>query len=91
MIRKVVWFSIPVGLGALLAIGWQDAFRYIKIKRMSLGKGHPEAVPAEGRKAYAQNETQGARDGTGDFDSARRGGPVHAEPGPVKPGEVRRG
>ncbi|HYZ52252.1 MAG TPA: hypothetical protein VE733_01905 [Streptosporangiaceae bacterium] len=91
MLRKMLWFSIPAVLGVLLAIGWQDVVRFTRIKKMSLGKGHPEIVPVEGRKAYAQNETQGALDGTGDFDSARRGGPVHAEPGPVKPGEVRRG
>jgi hypothetical protein len=91
MIRKMLWFSIPAALGALLAIGWQDAVRYAKIKRMSLGRGHPEIVPAEGKKSYARNEAQGSPDGTGDFDSARRGGPVLAGPGPVQPGEVRRG
>jgi hypothetical protein len=91
MIRKVLWFSIPAALGALLAFGWPDALRYAKIKRMSLGKGHPEIVPAEGRRSYPEDEAHADRDGAGDFDSARRGGPVHARPGPAKPGEARRG
>jgi hypothetical protein len=91
MIRKVLWFSIPAALGALLAIGWQDALRYAKIKKMDLGRGHPEVVPAEGRKSYPQNEAHANPDGTGEFDSALRGGPPHARPGPAKPGEARRG
>jgi hypothetical protein len=91
MIRKMLWFSIPAALGALLAIGWQDIARFIKIKQMSLGKGHPEIVPAEGKKSYPQNEAHAGPDGTGDFDAARRGGPVYAESGPVTAGEVRQG
>jgi hypothetical protein len=52
-----------------------DIVRYIKIKRLSRGPGHPELVPVTGSKAYPRSG-QGAVDGTGDFDSASRGGPV---------------
>ena len=90
VIRKMLWLSVPAVLGAIVASNWQDAYRYIKMKQMDLGQGHPEVVPVEGRKGYARTDAEGARDGTADFDSARRGGPAHAEPGPVKPGEVRR-
>ena len=89
--RKMLWLSVPAVLGALVASSWQDAFRYVRMKQISLGKGHPEVVPVEGRTAYARDASHAAPDGTGDFDSARRGGPVHAGPGPVKPGEARRG
>jgi hypothetical protein len=47
--------------------------RYVKIKQMSLGGGHPENVPAGGSHSYP-NPGMGAPDGIGDFDSARRGG-----------------
>ena len=52
-----------------------DIVRYIKIKRLSRGEGHPELVPIRGSKAYPRSG-RGAADGTGDFDSARRGGPA---------------
>jgi hypothetical protein len=74
-IRKAVWL-VAVVLGALAASQWQDINRYIKIRQMSAGWGHPENVPAEGSTAYPQTPGSGARDGTGDFDSARRGGPA---------------
>jgi hypothetical protein len=88
--RKMLWLSVPAVLGALVASSWQDAYRYIRMRQISIGKGHPEVVPVEGRTGYAQDASQAAPDGTGDFDSARRGGPAHADPGPVKPGEARR-
>ncbi len=75
MIRRAVWL-IAVVLGALAATQRQDIIRYIKIKQMSAGMGHPENVPAEGSTAYPQTPGRGAKDGTGDFDSARRGGPA---------------
>lgn len=50
-----------------------DIVRYIKIKRLSRGQGHPELVPIKGSKAYPR-AGQGAADGTGDFESASRGG-----------------
>ena len=44
--------------------------------RLSQGHGHPEFVPIRGSKAYPQRSGRGAADGTGDFDSASRGGPA---------------
>lgn len=55
---------------------FNDIIRYIKIKRLSAGPGHPELVPVRGSKAYPQRSARGAADGTGDFDSASRGGPA---------------
>ncbi len=91
MIRKALWLAVPVGLGVVLAAGWPDISRYLKIRQMSIGGGHPEVVPVEGAHSYAESGAQGEADGTGDFDSARRGGPADAMAGPVKPGEARRG
>jgi hypothetical protein len=53
-----------------------DLIRYFKIKRLSVGRGHPELVPVSGSRSYPQRTGQGAADGTRDFDSASRGGPV---------------
>ncbi len=75
MFGKAVWLAAVV-LGALAASQWQDIIRYTKIKQMSSGMGHPENVPAEGSTAYPQTSGSGTKDGTGDFDSARRGGPA---------------
>ena len=55
-----------------------DIVRYIKIKRLSRGQGRPELVPVRGSRSYPQRGGQGAADGTGDFDSASRGGPAAA-------------
>lgn len=76
MIRKAVLWLVPVLLGAVIASQWQDIIRYVKIKQMSLGQGRPQVVPAAGSTAYPRAPGRGARDGTGDFDSARRGGPA---------------
>lgn len=51
-----------------------DIVRYIKIKRLSRGRGHPELVPVRGSKAYPQRS--GAAGGTRGFESASRGGPA---------------
>jgi hypothetical protein len=50
--RKVVGFLAPVALGLVVATQWDDIQRYVKIKQMSYGNGHPENVPAGGRAAY---------------------------------------
>jgi hypothetical protein len=76
MIRKVLWLGIPVGLGVAIAAGWPDIIRFARIKQISLGSGHPEAVPADGRRSYPESRGLHSADGTGDFDSARRGGPA---------------
>jgi hypothetical protein len=61
---------------ALLALIPADLRRYIEIKQLSRGDGHPENVPAGGSTAYPQHRGKGAADGTGDFDAASRGGPA---------------
>jgi hypothetical protein len=72
--RKLLLMGSIAGAAVLIASQRQDIGRYFKIKQMSLGDGHPEYVPATGSRQYPA-PGQGAQDGTGDFDSARRGGP----------------
>lgn len=55
---------------------FNDIIRYLKIKQLSKGRGRPELVPVRGSKAYPTARGKGTADGTGDFDSARRGGPA---------------
>jgi hypothetical protein len=43
---------IPAALGLLIASQWLDIRRYLKIKQLSQGQGHPENVPAGGTSAY---------------------------------------
>lgn len=76
MIRKALPILVSAGLALLFVSQWNDIKRYTRIKQLSLGQGHPENVPAEGRKAYPQRPGDGAADGTGDFGSASRGGPA---------------
>jgi hypothetical protein len=78
VIRKASRLLIPLAAGLVIAAQRQDIARYLKIKQMSAGEGHPENVPAAGSRAYAQ-PGDGARDGTGDFDSASRGGPARGQ------------
>jgi hypothetical protein len=64
--------GLVLGAAALLAaVVRTDIIRYWRIRR-----GSPQSVPAPGRTAYPQRPGSGAADGTGDFDSARRGGPA---------------
>jgi hypothetical protein len=67
---------IPAVLAALVGSQWPDIMRYVKIRQMSQGQGHPENVPAEGTISYPQDPADGVPDGTGQFSSARRGGPA---------------
>jgi hypothetical protein len=78
MVRKALRLVLPAGAALLAASQWTDIKRYLKIKQLSGGQGHPENVPAAGRKVYPQTPGSGAADGTGDFDSASRGGPARA-------------
>jgi hypothetical protein len=71
---KLLLMGGLAGAGFLIASQRQDIGRYLKIRQMSAGDGHPENVPATGSRQYPAPGL-GARDGTGDFDSARRGGP----------------
>ena len=77
MVGKVLIAGVVAGGGLLVASQWQDIARYLKIKQMSVGSGHPENVPASGSRRYPEIG-RGAPDGTGAFDSARRGGPADA-------------
>jgi hypothetical protein len=78
MIRKALPLAIALGVGVLIAGQRKDIVRYLKIKQMSMGQGHPENVPAGGSVSYPQHPGEGAADGTGDFDSASRGGPARS-------------
>ena len=71
------WPLIAGAVVAGIAAGkhHDEITRYLKSKQMSKGRGHPENVPAGG--SYPR-PGQGAPDGTGDFDSGPRGGPVSA-------------
>jgi hypothetical protein len=67
MVRKALWFLVPVALGAMIWTQRSDITRYVKIKQMSYGSGHPENVPASGRISYP---TQRADD-VGQYESGR--------------------
>ncbi len=73
MIRKLAWWLIVLAAGLIVAGQRQDIARYIKVRQMSWGQGHPENVPACGSQAYPR-PGGGVAEGTGDFDSAGRGG-----------------
>ncbi|HEY2285274.1 MAG TPA: hypothetical protein VGH88_05980 [Streptosporangiaceae bacterium] len=75
---KAVALAAGVLAGVLIAGQWPDISRYVRIKQMSYGSGHPENVPAHGRTSYPAHPGAGQAEGTGDFDSARRGGPATA-------------
>ena len=76
MARKALRMLVPAAVTLLVATQWVDIRRYFKIKQLSVRQGHPENVPARGRTAYPQIPGGGSPDGTGDFDSASRGGPA---------------
>jgi len=74
MARKAL-LLLSASVAVLAASQWREISRYIKISQMSRGDGHPQVVPAAGQHAYPTGPG-GASDGTGDFDSASRGGPA---------------
>jgi hypothetical protein len=78
MMRKALLIGGLAGAGLLVASQRQDIVRYLRIKQMSAGQGRPENVPASGSRRYPA-PGRGAPDGTGDFDSARRGGPASGQ------------
>jgi hypothetical protein len=80
MIRKTLALGTMAAIGFAIAFGWPDARRYLKIRQISGWPSHPELVPAEGRTIYPQTHSAGAPDGTGDFESAHRGGPAAKVP-----------
>jgi hypothetical protein len=75
MRKAVLLIGGAVGIGLAIASQRQDAARYMKIKQIDSGRGHPENVPAAGTHRYP-GPGQGVPDGTGEFDSAHRGGPA---------------
>ena len=75
MMGKVLLLGVLAGAAVALVSQRQDVARYVKIKQMSLGGGFPQNVPVKGTVRYPQTG-DGAPDGTGDFDSASRGGPA---------------
>ena len=58
--KKALLFLVPAGLAVLIAGQWRDISRYIKIKQISSGQGHPENVPAHGRISYPQRPAPGS-------------------------------
>lgn len=79
MVLKALRVLLPASIAVLAASQWREIARYLKISQMSQGDGHPQAVPAEGQHGYP-NPPGGVPDGTGDFDSAARGGPDLTSP-----------
>jgi hypothetical protein len=75
MVGKVLVAGALAGGGLLAASQWQDITRYLKIKQMSAGQDIPRMFRPAGRGAIPA-PGQGAPDGVGAFDSARRGGPA---------------
>ena len=59
MLRKGLVVTVMAALAAVLLGQRQDIARYVKIKRLSTGEGHPELVPASGRAAYPQHSDGG--------------------------------
>jgi hypothetical protein len=52
VIRKALLFLIPAALGPLIASQWPDISRYLGIRQLSQGQGHPQNVPIGGTTAY---------------------------------------
>ena len=76
MIKNTFKLLVVAGLGLAVAYGWQDIKRFVKIRQISASGAHPEQIPVHGRTVYPRNSVDAEPDGTGDFDSARRGGPI---------------
>jgi hypothetical protein len=74
MARKALRFLLPASVVILAVSQWREIVRYLKISQMSRGDGHPQFVPAVGQHSYPRRSGAGTPDGTGDFDSAARGG-----------------
>lgn len=75
MVGKAMGVMVSAVLGLVTATQWPDIRRYVGIKELSRGQGHPEMVPVRGRVGYPQDPDHAQPDGTGEFDSALRGGP----------------
>jgi hypothetical protein len=75
MARRWPLIAAVAAIAGLAATQRREISRYFKIKQMSWGTGHPSNVPVGGAQGYAR-PGHGVPDGTGDFDSGRRGGPA---------------
>ena len=64
MMRKLLIGGLAA-TGLTVAVQRHDIVRYLKIKQMSWGDGHPEIVPASGATSYPA-PGRGAPDGTGE-------------------------
>ena len=52
MIRKALLLLVPAALGLLITSQWPDIRRYLKIRQLSQGNGHPQHIPLKGTKTY---------------------------------------
>jgi hypothetical protein len=52
MLRTVRRTLLLAGLIGVVVSQWPDISRYVKIKMLSVGDGHPGNVPAAGRTRY---------------------------------------
>jgi hypothetical protein len=50
VIRKARLFLVPTALGLLITSQWPDISRYLKIRQLSQGNGHPRTFPSRGRR-----------------------------------------
>jgi hypothetical protein len=48
--------AVSAVLAVLVFAARQDIIRYLRIRQISAGQGHPEYVPARGRAAYPRAE-----------------------------------
>jgi Family of unknown function (DUF6893) len=71
-VRRVLMLVLLGLFGFVIFKQWPDISRYLKMKRLST---RPELVPAEGSKAYVQDERKAEREGVGQFDAAKHGAP----------------
>lgn len=79
-VRKALGLLVPAAVAALVASQWRDIMRYVKIKQLSMGGGHPENVPVRGRIAYPQHS------GGGDGGRGKAGRPVGGSTAPDRSG-----
>jgi hypothetical protein len=76
MLYKTLLLTLSVVFAGFIASQRRDIRRYLTIRQMSLGHGHPEHVPAAGTARYPHDAVGSEPDGTGEFDSMSRGGPA---------------
>lgn len=75
MVGKGLRFLVLTALAVHVARQWPDVVRYLKIKQLSVGRGHPEDVPVRGRASYPQRPGSGGQ--TAAAASTRPGGAAH--------------